>query len=279
MKKINVDFNDIFFTDGCFEPPTINSHWLCIKVKNIDVVVNLEPIINIKNGLLLFKNVISSVRHLYEYIGDPKKGDFKEPYFVDDGQFDSDSHEINTFKLEGFLLEPPSWIDNWTIKCRNFELFDVEDCESKDLESTKLTNSMNNVANMYQTFDMSLQRKLSTEKLISLFKFFFKLTESEITIRSKIPIGTLDKECKMLVIKSDVIGCVDSNQHLQFYYREYKPKVDQLDLAKFLSKQSEGDILIRDEKNTPYLRLKVTKENIVEVKLSREKLDLMNQIT
>ena len=129
--KVKGHFEDLFVTEGLYQPPVIRNSDMLIEVENLGLM-KTHPLNDtgelkfVPKSKLIFHDVVSSERVIDKYEVDRftiKKNEQSNLITIKDGPFsDNAASQINEYGLEGVLLEPEAWIRDWIIKARDFEL-------------------------------------------------------------------------------------------------------------------------------------------------------------
>ncbi len=128
MKIFHGYFKDLHFTESKLWQPMINANLMVVEVTQLYPLEG-HPLCKFTNGpvagKLIFNDVSQSERTIIEYKGDSHAPtSFKEKRKESDGPFNLDPFrpDMIEFGFEGFLENPPAWVDDWIVKARSFAL-------------------------------------------------------------------------------------------------------------------------------------------------------------
>ena len=126
------EIGNFYLSDTDFSAPKIKGNDIEIFFDKVDVYSEHPLAQKYGNGfraagIAKFINVISSVRDISEYKGDPKDADagFKESYIVKDIDKMADNDNYNIYCFDGLLKEPLSFCV-WDIVAESFE-FEIDE--------------------------------------------------------------------------------------------------------------------------------------------------------
>ncbi len=131
MTYIRGYFDDLHFTESNISGFQFSGKDLVITIDSGLAIYDEHPLKDHHRMSdpcrLVFKNVVSSQRHLDIYAGDPKTDGFRESKTVTDKlNNDSTSQSYEEYSLEGVLLQPKAWV-TWDILAEDFYLDDLKD--------------------------------------------------------------------------------------------------------------------------------------------------------
>lgn len=127
---MNTIIKDFFLEISCTESslysPVLSGDTMCIQALNVHLFgehpLRKEGYFRIPRCEFAFIGVGFSQRTIVEYIGDPgnPKGHKPKRTIIDISLGGSSSKE--KYEFEGFLVDPPAWIDRWDVLADEFVL-------------------------------------------------------------------------------------------------------------------------------------------------------------
>lgn len=114
LEHPNQDFLD--FTYSQYGDPEITKSTIRVPVKEFWVLKGFpehDQDTYYKHGIVIYEDVVSSVRKIHEYAS-PERKEFKSEYVIKDGPFSVVEKEAYPCHLSGILEPQNAWID-WEI--------------------------------------------------------------------------------------------------------------------------------------------------------------------
>jgi hypothetical protein len=116
-------FDELHFTESFLGEPLWQSEAMTIAVRHLYVCAGhpeadqMRP----RSGRLIFGEVASSTRTVYEYLGDPHQGAFRPGYVLEDTGTPREGADLRVYRFGGVRESPRAWLE-WTIVAGSFEL-------------------------------------------------------------------------------------------------------------------------------------------------------------